>query len=90
MGKLSYTAKCRLSVTMAEVLKYCEPKCLRQDLSYYIKQELMQCAEGIINGDFGGAYIDCWRSVFYIGLEREGIVTLKPKFYEDFPYVKYR
>lgn len=84
MGKLSYTAKCRLSVTMAEVLKYCEPKCLRQDLSHHIKNELMQCAEGIVNGDFGGAYIDDWRSVFYRELEKEGIVTLKPKFYEDF------
>ena len=84
MGKLSYTAKLTLSVKMKEVLEYCEPKCPRKDFGHHIKRELMQCCEGIINGDYGGGYIDDWRFLFYKNLEKDGIVSLKPKYYEDY------
>lgn len=84
MGKLSYTGKLTLSIKMDKVLKYCEPKCLREDLQHHVKNELMHCCEGMINGDFGGNYCDSWERILFLELEREGIVKLKPEFYDDF------
>lgn len=84
MSRLSYTAKLRLSITIDEVLKYCDVKCLRKDLSHHIERELMQCAEGIISGESGGSCIEDWRYIFFLSLEKEGVVSLNEKFHQDF------
>ena len=85
MCKLSYTAKLRLSITIKEVLQYTETiNCTKSELKYHIKNELMQCAEGIINGESGGSYNEDWRIIFFKNLEKDGIIKLNSKFNKDF------
>lgn len=82
--KLSYTYKLKLSVTMKEFRQYAIPLVPEKELKRHIKDELMQCARGIVNGDFGGAYLGGWETYFYRRLKNEGIISMTDEGYEKF------
>jgi len=70
---MKYTAKLVLELKMKDFHKCAKPLVDKDTLKKSIRNGLMQCCDGIINGDDGGLG---WKYFFYHELVESGIIEL--------------